>query len=464
MRPQLRVIDTNRPEVPLTSTAAERGLIACVVDAGDRRPDHDVIARVGGASLVPMFQGSKYRATWELLCQRHAAGLPNDSISVAEALQHAGIMFGELSEQGLGITGWLNDLGEVLAQVPTSTLAPRFAAEIKLCAWRREAITHTEALLDELRKNPAPPKAFFEERMSPLLGMRTPDEKAPTWDDTVREIMRHVERVMESPNGTIVSGVSSGIFELDAFTGGLANGELIVVGGRPSMGKTAFGVTLAVNAMRDNVPVCFVSAEMTRERIGFRILSQFSRVENQRLRLGPLLHSDYSRAVDGAGRMMGLPLTIVAGKRNWHEVMADVRMAVAAGAKLVVMDYLGMFDVPEYGASQRVQMTGRVTKDAKMLATNANVPVVMLSQLNRESAKRDNQKPTLTDLRESGEIEQDADTVLFPHREHYYNQSAPEDQAELIVAKMRDGRVGSVWVKWNPETARFSDLNPPPMD
>ncbi|MCL2486011.1 MAG: replicative DNA helicase [Oscillospiraceae bacterium] len=264
-----------------------------------------------------------------------------------------------------------------------------------------------------------------------------------------------------------LAGVPSGIPSLDVITSGLNKSDLIILAARPGMGKTSFALNISRNvAVSSQKKVAFFSLEMTREQLALRILSSESGVSSQRLRDGRLKPDEWTALADAAGRLHNVPIYLdESGNISATKIQAMVRRLRTDGeVGLVVIDYLQLMSLAKT-FSNRVQDISEITRSLKIMAKELNVPVMLLSQLNRSAESRTGHKPMLADLRDSGSIEQDADIVLFLYREGYYaGNDAPPDEivdqnmATCIVAKNRHGGTGDLPLHWSGETTRFTAI------
>ncbi len=290
-----------------------------------------------------------------------------------------------------------------------------------------------------------------------------------------------------------LAGVSSGFRDLDQKMGGLHPSDLIILAGRPSMGKTALATNIAVNAARAYVPetlpdgtikakegaiVGMFSLEMSAEQLAGRILSEFSGVPSERIRRGDIDQADFERIYDAARELNDLPLHIDdTGGLSIGQVAARARrLKRQHGLGLLVIDYLQLLSGSKKAGENRVQELTEITTGMKALAKELNVPILALSQLSRQVEAREDKRPQLSDLRESGSIEQDADVVMFVYREEYYlgrqepKENTPEHiewqeqisqvmgQGEVILGKQRHGPIGSVKLAFDAKRTRFGDL------
>ena len=269
----------------------------------------------------------------------------------------------------------------------------------------------------------------------------------------------------------ILGGVETGFTDLDALCGGLHNSELIILAARPSMGKTALAMNIAEHvAIRNKQPVLFVSLEMACLELADRLLCSSAGVNGHRLRNGTISQEDRRRLVQKSSEISSSPLYIDdTPGRTLTEISAVARrLKRKHGLSIIVIDYLQLIE-PDNPRDPRQEQVARIARRLKMMSRELEIPVLCLAQLNRQAeASRDN-RPRLNHLRESGAIEQDADVVMFVHREEYY-QTNDEDrervkgQAELIIAKQRNGPIGDIKVLWQHDFTRFVNLEHRPHD
>ncbi|GGY42899.1 replicative DNA helicase [Parvularcula lutaonensis] len=293
-----------------------------------------------------------------------------------------------------------------------------------------------------------------------------------------------------------LSGVTTGLRDLDAKLGGLHNSDLLILAGRPSMGKTALVTNIAVNAAKAFVPekaadgsykakegarVGFFSLEMSADQLAGRILAEFSGVASDKIRRGDITEKDFEEIYDASSKLEQLPLYIDdTGGLTIAQVAARARrLKRMNGLDLLIIDYLQLLAGSKKAGENRVQELTEITTGLKALAKELAVPIIALSQLSRQVEQREDKRPQLSDLRESGSIEQDADVVMFVYREEYYlgraepREGTPEHlewqqkmdevhgQAEVIIGKQRHGPIGTVKLAFQPELTRFGDLANP---
>ncbi len=259
-----------------------------------------------------------------------------------------------------------------------------------------------------------------------------------------------------------ITGVPSGFADLDAKTTGFQPTDLIIIAGRPSMGKTALSLNIARNAAADaNVPVAFFSLEMSKEQLGLRLLCSEARVDSNKARTGHLGREDWGKLTSAGGRLTDAALYIDdTPSLSVLDIRARCRRLMSdKGLGLVVIDYLQLMKGSSRPESRQLEVS-EMTRSLKGLAKELNVPLIVLSQLSRKPEERQDKRPILSDLRESGAIEQDADVVIFVHREEFYKEDTDRPGvADVIIGKQRNGPTGSVELAFNKEITRFDNLD-----
>lgn len=262
-----------------------------------------------------------------------------------------------------------------------------------------------------------------------------------------------------------VTGFPTGLSDLDDKTGGLKEGQLIVLGGRPAMGKTALALGIAVKAaITHNLATGVFSMEMQGHELATRIIADLSNIHGLRLSHGRNISTDEWGTIGKANaKVQSLPIYVCEdGGLSFSELAAAARRfrRSVPNAGLIVIDYFGLMRL-ERETSNLAQDLGRISRDLKALAKELRLPVLLLAQVNREVEKRSNKRPVSSDLRDSGSLEQDADMILFVYRDHVYNPTAREDDAEIIIAKQRNGPIGTVYARYDAPRTRFHDGSEP---
>lgn len=269
-----------------------------------------------------------------------------------------------------------------------------------------------------------------------------------------------LEKLRRDPSS--FDGLPTGFIDFDQMTTGLHAGDLVIIAGRPGMGKTSLAMNVAENvAIEQGQPVLVFSMEMSAEQLAMRVLSSFGRINQQRLRRGELDDTDWSRLSSTGGLLRKAPLYIdETGALSPNELRArSRRIAARHGVKLIIVDYIQLMQVPNT-RENRTNEVSEISRNLKALAKELKIPIIALSQLSRGVEARDDKRPRMSDLRESGSIEQDADIVVFVYRDEYYtreNCSEP-GMAEIIIAKHRNGPTGKIKARFLGEYTRFDNV------
>lgn len=264
-------------------------------------------------------------------------------------------------------------------------------------------------------------------------------------------------------SGSAMTGLATGLSDLDALTSGLQSSDLVIVAGRPSMGKTTLVMNMAEHAaIKGEKPVLVFSMEMPADSLAMRMMSSLGRIDQHRIRTGQLDDDDWPRVTSAVHMLSEAPLFIDdTPALSPAEMRARARRLMKEHGQLalIVVDYLQLMKVPGFKADNRTAEISEISRSLKSLAKELQVPVVALSQLNRSLEQRQDKRPVMSDLRESGAIEQDADVICFIYRDEVYNEDSPDKGcAEIIIAKQRNGPIGKVRVAFLGKYTRFEDL------
>lgn len=260
-----------------------------------------------------------------------------------------------------------------------------------------------------------------------------------------------------------ITGVPTGFNDFDEKTSGLQKSDLVIVAGRPSMGKTTFAMNIAENAaIKYQVPVAVFSMEMPGEQLAMRMMSSLGRIDQHKVRTGKLEDDDWPRLTSAVGILSEAPIYIddTPGLTPTELRARSRRLAREHGLGLIVIDYLQLMQV-HGGGENRAAEISEISRSLKGLAKELNVPIIALSQLNRSLEQRPNKRPVMSDLRESGAIEQDADVIVFIYRDEVYNEDSPDKgTAEIIIGKQRNGPIGTVRVAFLGKYTQFANFTP----
>lgn len=369
---------------------------------------------------------------FRVLADLWRAGTPADSVTVREEL----IGRGKFDE-----CGGIAYLATVLGAVPSSGHIEHYAGIVKNCAvWRGLIISSNEILRRAYDPHKGETGVEAVQSMIAELSKLTAAQEATRCVRLDEVAGKVFEEIAE---GRGVQLVKTGVATIDKELGGIGRGEVMIIGARPSMGKSTLGRQIAASAaMFEHVPTAIISNEESREKIARNLLSNFSQVENSKLRRGGLSKAELHQLSDGLAKLGGHPIYIIDRAFRMNAIHAALSIAVARhGVRLVVIDYLQR--IRSYGKDRYEQVTN-ASLEVSHMVKDLNVAAVVMAQLKREVANRQDKRPTMSDLRESGQIEQDADQIVFLHREDYYRKTGEADGemdrvAELILAKVRDG-------------------------
>ena len=386
---------------------------------------------------------------------------PVDVVTVAESLDLAG----EGSE-----TGGLAYLGELAANTPSAANIRRYAEIVRERAILRQLVTAGDEIAGSAF-NPLgrDPKQLLDEAEAKVFAIAESGFRHQTGFQHINPLLTQVvERIQElhdRDNPSDITGVPTGYHDLDAKTSGLQPGDLLIVAGRPSMGKTSFALNMAEHvAIEVGLPVAVFSMEMGGAQLAMRMLSSVGKLDAHRVRTGRLNDDEWSRLSFALGKMHEAPLYIdETPALNPIDLRARARRLHRQCGKLglIVIDYLQLMSSAGQGENRATEIS-EISRSLKSLAKELNVPVMALSQLNRSLEQRPNKRPVMSDLRESGAIEQDADVIMFIYRDEVYNPDTPDKgSAEIIIGKQRNGPIGMVRLTFIGEYTRFENFANP---
>ena len=405
------------------------------------------------------FQGKDHQSIFESMGDLVNAGKPLDPITVADRLD---------SKNLLTRAGGKNYLIELASSSPSAANLETYAELIRQKSISRK-LMKINSEIAELIVNPQGKDAsgLLDEAESKIFSLNDEAERTSTNIQTLENLIeKSIDRLNElSQNGSSLIGFSSGFKDLNKQTQGLQRGDLIVVAGRPSMGKTYFAMNIAENfLLNEDVKggVLVFSLEMPGESLTTRLLASHAKINQQNVRSASLSNEELKRFMDSSSKLRELPLYIDdSSLLSPMELRARARRVSRQeehGLSLIVVDYLQLMQLPG-STENRVNQISEISRSLKALAKELNVPVIALSQLNRAVEQRPNKRPMMADLRDSGAIEQDADLILFIYRDEVYNEDSEEgNKAEIIIGKQRNGPIGTVNLSFLKEFTRFEDF------
>ncbi len=426
------------------STESEQSVLGAMM------MDSQAIASVTEILTGEDFYNKQYGIIYDAMVELSASGRPVDLITLQNLLKEKDVP-PEVSS--------LTYVKDFLDTVPTSANARYYANIVKEKAVLRKLIRANDDIssmcysgkekLDDILDT-------AEKRVYDVVQRRGSSEFTPI-EEVVMNALTTIEKASKTKGN--VTGVPTGFSDLDYKTAGFQPSELLLIAARPAMGKTAFALNIALNAaIRDNKKVALFELEMSKESLVNRLFAMESKVNAQKIRTGELSAAEWTSLSEGATEIAKSNIVI---DDNASITPAELRskcrkLKLEKGLDLVIIDYLQLMTT---GKENRQQEVSDISRSLKLLARELDVPVVALSQLSRKVEERTDKRPMLSDLRESGAIEQDADVVMFLYREDYYKKDTENTNVtEVIIAKQRNGPIGTVNLLWFPEYMQFKSV------
>lgn len=362
----------------------------------------------------------------------------------------------------LEAAGGVEYLAKIMESVPSSASVMYYVGIVKDKQLLREMISAASAILDDAYNEIGEPNEKLDEAERKIFAVT--DKKITGAASSLKDLVTQAFEIIENRKGSLVTGLATGYTGLDDLTCGLQNGEMIIIAGRPSMGKTALALNIAEHiGVTEKIPVVIFSLEMGKQQLAMRFLCSMSQVDLQSVRRGMLDTENLEKLREGCGLLYEAPIYI-------DDTSTLTPLAVRAKARrlksqhdiqCIIIDYMQLMHVGTGRVESRQQEISTISRYLKALARELNIPVVVLSQLNRSPEGRESHRPRMSDLRESGSIEQDADVVMLMHREDYYHRGEKDyeekktNKAELIIAKQRNGPIGNVDLIFIEKFTRF---------
>ena len=417
--------------------------------------DKDAITTAGEIISGDDFYQASYGVIFDSMIELFNEGKPVDLITLQERLKEKDVP-AEIAS--------LEFVRDLVTAVPTSANVKYYAQIVADKSLMRKMIKLNESIENMCYAGKKPVESIMEQTeksMFQLLQRRTTGDYVPI-KQVVLNALDKIEKASKS-KGT-VTGIPTGFIDLDYKLSGFQPSDFILIAARPSMGKTAFVLNIAqYMAFKKNKAVAIFSLEMSKEQLVNRLFSLESQVDAQSLRTGNMKDSDWEKLIEGAG-IIGQSKLIIDDTPgiSISELRSKCRKyKLEHGLDIIIIDYLQLMTGSVGRSSEsRQQEVSDISRQLKGLARELNVPVVSLSQLSRAVESRPDKRPMLSDLRESGAIEQDADVVMFIYRDEYYNKDSEfKKQAEIIIAKQRNGPVGTVNLAWLGEYTKFANLS-----
>ena len=438
-------------KVPPHSVEAEQSLL------GGLLIDNTAWDRLGGVLSDKDFYRPEHALIYKVITRLVSDNHPADVITVHDAIK---------SEQGgdLVSVDYLNSLAQ---NTPSSANIKGYADIVRDRSILRRLIEVSDSIVNSaFVPEGRSVRTLLDEAESRILQIGEDGSRKADYleiEPLLRSVVARIDELYNRQGGSDITGIATGFIDLDTQTSGLQKGDLVIVAGRPSMGKTALALNIAENvALSEGLPVVIFSMEMSGEQLASRLLGSVGRVDQSRMRTGKLQDDEWPRVTDAIARLSNTQILIdETGALSSLELRARARRIArnfGGTLGLVVIDYLQLMSGS--GQENRATEISEISRSLKSLAKELQCPVVALSQLNRGLEQRPNKRPIMSDLRESGAIEQDADVIMFIYRDEVYHPDTTTDKgmAEIIIGKQRNGPIGTVRLSWQGPYTKFDNL------
>ena len=444
----MKDIDTSLHRLPPQNLEAEQSILGGIL------LDNHALDSVLEILIHKDFYNEPHRKIFATIVELSDRNEPIDLITLSNILK---------DKKQLDQVGGMAYLASLVDNVPSAANIAYYAKIVKEKSILRHLIGTATEILNKSYDTGAAVDEVLDEAEHAIFEIAE-NKIRPAFSpikDIIKDSFKTIEKLFERKD--LITGVPTGFAKIDDLTSGLQKSELIIVAGRPSMGKTAFALNIAQHAaMEAGIHVAIFSLEMTKEHLAMRMLSSEARVDSQRLRKGFLGETDWPKLTTAAGRLSEAPLfiddtpaiTVLEMKAKSRRLKAE------SGLGLIILDYLQLMRSGSFKDS-REQEISEISRSLKALAKELNVPIVALSQLNRKVEDRTNRRPQMADLRESGAIEQDADVIAFIYRDEVYNKSEDNPEkglAEVIIGKQRNGPTGMAKLAFLEKYTCFENL------
>ena len=410
--------------------------------------DWDAVGSVITHLRAESFYSLQHQTIFKAILSLYNKGQRGDILTITEELRQTG---------KLDAAGGVAYVASLPDHVPTSSNIEYYAQLVKDDFNRRELIKISSSAISAAHDDTKPSRTTLEDTQNKLFALAESDQTQPllSMPELVSDTFSIIEKHLY--NQDAYTGVPSGFAALDTMTSGFHNSEMIIIGARPSMGKTALALSMIHHiAIEKNIPTGIFSLEMSYTQIGQRLITQIARIAGHKIRSGLMTNSDFQRLQNAAGVLYDAPICI-ADTPNMK--MLDLRamarkMKQQYQVQIIFIDYIGLITSENYNSNTpRHEQVSEISRSLKSLARELNIPIVALCQVSRDS---EGKEPTLANLRDSGSIEQDADVVMFIHRERKATDNKDEAiEAKILLAKQRNGPIGNVDLIFLPQYAKF---------
>lgn len=414
-----------------------------------------------GAVVEQLNQEAFYRIEHQLIFQALVSLYEKNPAGALDAV----LLRDELDKKAqLQTVGGAEYLAKIMESVPSSANVEYYTKILQDKYLLRQLIVAAGGILEEAYSPGGETGVKLDRAEQKIFAIA--EKKIKRSATPLSELLMPVYEHIEARDGQHVTGLPTGFFELDQITCGLQNGEMIIIAGRPSMGKTSFALNIAEHiAVKQNAPVAIFSLEMSNQLLAERLLCSSSAIPSQLVRKGMLEPEQFQQLAAACDELKNVPFYIDdSAALTPLELRAKARrLASRYDIKCIVVDYLQLMSLGTGRVESRQQEITTISRYLKGLARELNIPVIVLSQLNRAAETREHHRPRMSDLRESGSIEQDADVVMLLHREDYYKHDEQDyentNTAEIIIAKQRNGPTGMIKLVFREEITRFENAS-----
>ncbi|MFT4142906.1 MAG: replicative DNA helicase [Mobilitalea sp.] len=429
------------------SAEAEQSVIGSMI------MDRDAIVAASELITAADFYENQYSILFETMQELHNEGKPVDLVTLQDRLKEKDVPAQVCS---------LEFIRDLVTSVPTSANIRYYAQIVRDKAILRRLIKVSEETANDCYLDKEKLDVILEKTEKQVFNI-VQNRGTKEFTDIREVVLRTIDSIESAArNQGSVTGVATGFYDLDYKTAGFQPSDLILIAARPSMGKTAFVLNIAEYvALKSNITTAIFSLEMSQDQLVKRILAMNSRVDSQSIRTGSLSGDDWASLMESARLVGGSNLVIDdTSAISITELRSKCRkLKLEKNLGMVIIDYLQLMSGSSKKSESRQQEISEISRSLKSLAREINVPVVALSQLSRAVEQRPDKRPMLSDLRESGAIEQDADVVMFIYRDDYYNRDTEEPGvSEIIIGKQRNGPVGTVKLAWQSQYTKFANL------
>jgi replicative DNA helicase len=433
--------------VPPHSADAEKSVLGSII------LDKEALYEVLEILKTEDFYSDMHREIYQAIIALYRKNEPVDMLTVSEELK---------KRNTLEMVGGRSYIAMLSSVVPSTSNAAQYAGIVGEKAVLRRLINVSSEIMEQAYREKTEPETVLDHAEQAIFEIALSRQKKDF--ELLKEVLytnlNRIDEVSKLDGG--LTGITSGFSELDKKTSGLQKSDLIIIAARPSMGKTAFALNVATQAaLKGKAGVLVFSLEMSKEQLGQRLLAMEARVDMQKLKTGKLEHSDWDQISSAIDKLSSANIYIddTPGISILEMKNKSRRLKAEKGLDLIIIDYLQLMSLGDRVESRQQEITA-LSRYLKQLAREMECPVIVLSQLSRAPEQRSDHRPVLSDLRESGSIEQDADIVMFLYRDEYYNQETDKPNiCEVNIAKQRSGPTGMFEITWLGKYTRFVDTS-----